>query len=348
MKELSIIVQGRVQGVNFRNTVKKYADSVGLKGYVQNKSDGKVMVIAQGDKDRLRDFINWLNGSPGFSKVDSISVDWRDSSGVFSDFRVEREKGFFHDRGRSLVNLFKFMARKNRIENIEGEKNIPQHVAIIPDGNRRWARERGLESSSGHYSAAQFDHGVSLVEEAKKNGVKCFSIWAFSTENWKRERKEVDAIFDLTLSWLNGLVNKLHEEKMRFVHVGRKDRIPEKLAARIAKIERETKLYTGFTLVLCLDYGGRDEIVRAVNKMFENREKKIDEAKILQYLDTKEIPEPDLIIRTGGEKRLSGFMLYQSAYAELYFTETYFPDFGPQQLREALDDFAQRKRRFGC
>lgn len=348
--EAVLQAHGRVQGVNFRNTVARYALEHNIKGYVQNLKDGTVLIVAQGSKDLLEAFVVWIKSNPGFAKVERVDERWRTVSGVFEDFRVERSSGIFRDKGASLVQLFKFLTRKQRTDVplvAEESLAIPQHVALIPDGNRRWAKERGLESSSGHYSASQFDHGMSLLRTARDAGVACFSIWAFSTENWKRDSKEVHAIFDLVENWLDRVSAELHENKIRFVHLGRNDRIPPHLAARIAKLVRETSQYTDFTFALCLDYGGRDEIIRTIGRMHAGHAQKLTESEFSSHLDSAGLPDPDLIIRTGGEQRLSGFFLYQAAYAELYFTETFFPDFGPDDLRRALNEFGHRKRRFG-
>jgi len=224
---------------------------------------------------------------------------------------------------------------------------IPLHVAIIPDGNRRWAKSKGLIASEGHRRAGSYNHIKELFDEAKKLGVKCLSFWGFSTENWKRDKKEIDEIFKLVLNAINEWRNDAHENKIRFVHVGRKDRLPKDIINEFRKLEEETKEYKDFKVVICLDYGGRDEIIRAVNKIIADGKKSITEEEFSKYLDTNDIPDPDLIIRTSGEKRLSGFMPFQSAYSELYFSDLYFPDFGGSELRKAVEDYSQRQRRFG-
>jgi len=222
----------------------------------------------------------------------------------------------------------------------------PKHVVIIPDGNRRWARNKGLTSTAGHVRAGSYGNLSSLFKEAKKLGVRYLSLWGFSTENWNSGKKEVDIIMRLILKGLNEFDENADENRVRFVHVGRKDRLLDKLVERIESLEEKTKGFEGLTCVLCLDYGGRDEIVRAVNKVLEKGER-VDEESFAELLDTKGIPDPDLIIRAGGEKRFSGFMPYQSIYSELYFTDVYFPDFEAVELRKAVGDFGKRERRFG-
>jgi len=217
---------------------------------------------------------------------------------------------------------------------------IPKHLAIIPDGNRRWAREKGLQVFKGHERSTQREHITSLLDEAHSLGVKYVSLWGFSTENWKRSSAEKKFLFALIIKMAEELKDYSHENKVRFRHIGRRDRLPRELVRTLEEFEDETKDYDGLNMQLLLDYGGRDDIMRAVKKLIESGEKECDENKFLEFLDTKGIPEPDLIIRTSGEKRLSGLMLYQAAYAELYFSDKYFPDFKPEDLREAVRDFS--------
>ena len=173
------------------------------------------------------------------------------------------------------------------------------------------------------------------------------SIWGFSTDNWKRSKQEQEEIFNLISSGAEKFIKDAQKNKIRFRHIGRKDRLPKKLLSLLEKLEEMTKDYTGFSVQLCLDYGGRDEIIRSINKLLKSKTKKIDEKDFEKYLDTNDLPDPDLIIRTSGEKRTSGFMPYQGTYAELYFSDLYFPDFGPKELRKAVKEFGRRNRRFG-
>jgi len=224
---------------------------------------------------------------------------------------------------------------------------IPLHVAIIPDGNRRWARKKGLISTVGHEKSTKYENIISLFDEAKKLKIKYVSIWGFSTENWKRSKTEIKIIFQLILKVLKKLEKDAHKNKIRFRFFGRRDRIPKNLLSELKKLEKETKKYKDFNVQFFFDYGGRDEIIRAINKILNDKKKKIDEKSFEMYLDSSGIPGPDLIIRTSGEKRISGFMPFQSAYAELYFLEKNFPDFGKKDLRKAINEFGKRKRRFG-
>ncbi len=226
-------------------------------------------------------------------------------------------------------------------------QNIPKHVAIIPDGNRRWAKSKGLKEIAGHEKSAEKSNIIALLEEAHKLKVEYVSIWGFSTENWKRSKLEVNFLFSLMRKVIKELKEYILEKNVKFTHVGRKDRLPSELSADILKLEEESKNNSGLKLQILLDYGGRDEIIRAVNKIIKSKKQNLDEESFKEYLDTKTLPDPDLIIRTSGEMRTSGIMPYQSVYSELYFTEKHFPDFKPEDLRKAIEEFSLRQRRFG-
>ncbi|MCH8945373.1 MAG: di-trans,poly-cis-decaprenylcistransferase [Nanoarchaeota archaeon] len=227
------------------------------------------------------------------------------------------------------------------------DNEIPKHVAIIPDGNRRWAKEKGLIATVGHEKSAGYENILSLFSEAKKLNIKYLSVWGFSTENWKRSKLEVKTIFDLIFDLVKKLKKDSHSNKIRFRFIGRRDRLPRNLLEELKLLEIETKDYKEFNIQLCLDYGGKDEIIRAVNKILKDKKEIVTEKIFEKYLDTFEIPDLDLIIRTSGEKRISGFMPFQSTYSELYFAEKNFPDFKKEDLREAVNEFSKRKRRFG-
>lgn len=222
------------------------------------------------------------------------------------------------------------------------EKLIPNHIAIIADGNRRWARIKGLPSFEGHRHG--FENIKKLSRKAKDLGVRIITFWVFSTENWKRAADEVGYLMKLAEKVIDIQKKEAIKEKTRIVHIGRKDRIPEMLRKKIEEAEYETKMFSDYYFVVALDYGGRDEIERAVKKM-----KSENGTEIGAYLDTNVLPhqDPDLIIRTSGEQRTSGFMLWQGAYSEYVFTEQLFPDFGPDELEAALLEYQLRKRRFG-
>lgn len=222
--------------------------------------------------------------------------------------------------------------------------NIPLHVAIISDGNRRWAKSRMLPSIMGH--KAGVDTYEKLIPKAKEMGVKVLTGWAFSTENWKRSKDEVDELFGLVKQFAQKFKVMCMEQQIRFVHIGRKDRLPDYLMKEINEMEEQTKDFTGFTFVAAMDYGGHNELVRTAQKIAA-KGLEFTEENFEQNLDTAGLPPVDLIIRTGGEQRLSGYLPWQSAYAELFFTPKYLPEFGPEEFEKAVLDFANRDRRFG-
>ena len=226
-------------------------------------------------------------------------------------------------------------------------KKIPEHVVIIPDGNRRWAKSKGLLASEGHVKSASYDNLKGILNGARESGVKYLSMWGFSTENWKRSDKEKKVLFSLLGDLLDKLLIDAKKNRICVRHLGRKDRLPKELIEKLNNLERETKSYNDFYFQLCLDYGGRDEIIRAVIKLVSEGKKDINEIEFLDYLDSSGLPEPDLIIRTSGEKRLSGIMPYQSAYAELCFVDKPFPEFKGEDLKEAVREFGRKNRRFG-
>ena len=221
---------------------------------------------------------------------------------------------------------------------------MPRHVAIIMDGNGRWARNRGLPIAEGHRAGSRALRPV--VEAAIDLGVRSLVVYAFSTENWSRPPDEVDALMDTFRETIDRELQDLAREGVRTRFVGRRDRAPEALRERMAALERETEGNRRLNLWIAFDYGGRAEIVDAANRaVAAGRE--VDEATFASYLNAPEMPDPDLLIRTSGELRISNFLLWQLAYEELVYVDTLWPDFGEGQLRAALDDYASRRRRFG-
>lgn len=221
---------------------------------------------------------------------------------------------------------------------------IPTHITIIPDGNRRWARERGLPSVEGHRKGA--DLVIELAKKARNLGVKFLTVWGFSTENWNRSKGEVSYLMKLFEYMLDTYAKEAMKEKIKVFHIGRKDRLGKTLLNKFIDLEKKTAHYET-TLIIAVDYGGRDEIIRGINKIINQAATPITPETFQKCLDTAGFPDPDLIIRTGGEKRLSGCLLWQSEYSELYFTDLYFPDFTPDKLQTAVEEYAHRQRRFG-
>ena len=226
-------------------------------------------------------------------------------------------------------------------------EHIPHHIAIIPDGNRRWATSKMLPTIKGHQ--AGYEQVVTIVRAAKELGIKVITLYAFSTENWKRSGSEVQSLMQLTLSYLANYQQKLVEENIRLRAIGNLNLIPSGVKAILDDTIDATKNCTEFDLVLGINYGGRDEIVRAVAKILAEKidPKLITEKTISEHLDTACWQDPDLIIRTSGERRLSNFLLWQSSYAEVYIENVAWPDFSSQHLLQAVRDYQTRERRLG-
>ncbi|MCX7829104.1 MAG: polyprenyl diphosphate synthase [Thermanaerothrix sp.] len=222
---------------------------------------------------------------------------------------------------------------------------IPTHVGIVMDGNGRWARERGLPRIMGHHA------GVKRVEEvvraAKDMGVKYISLYAFSTENWRRDPGEVSGLMGLFRYYVKLKVKKLKSEGGRLLFAGRIQDLPKDLQRIVEYGEHETRDCTDITVVVCLNYGGRQEIIDAINRAWAAGIEVVDEDVLRRFLYLPDLPDPDLIVRTSGELRISNFWLFQCAYSEFVFSPKYWPDFGAQDLREAILDYARRDRRYG-
>lgn len=214
------------------------------------------------------------------------------------------------------------------------------------DGNRRWARERSLPVFAGHDRVAN-EILEPLIEHAAKRGVKYMTFWAFSTENWNREKQEVQAIMRIFRHVIAKRWVRLHEKGVRVKVIGDIARFDKDIQKSLYEVVEQTKNNTTITAVFALSYGGRDEIVRALHKVMADQKKSITKEEFSQYLDTAGIPDPDVIVRTGGEQRLSGFLPWQSEYSEFMFVPWYMPDFTSEKLDEVIEELSERQRRFG-
>ena len=229
--------------------------------------------------------------------------------------------------------------------------NLPRHIGIIMDGNGRWAKKRGLPRSAGHSAGAETLKKI--VTECNKMGIGYITVYAFSTENWKRPQAEVDYLMNLLLSYLKDAENTLAGENVKIRAIGSRKELSQEIQEQIIKTEKFTENNTGITMNIALNYGSREEIVTAVKGIFEDvkngkiSEDKISADLISDNLYTKNQPDPDLIIRTSGEERISNFMLWQLAYSELWFTDKLWPDFSKKDLYDAILDYQKRGRRFG-
>ncbi len=224
------------------------------------------------------------------------------------------------------------------------QKGALTHIAFIMDGNGRWARQRGLPREQGHrFGVKAFEK---VLKHCERRGVTTVTVYAFSTENWKRPQKEVDAIMKLMDHYLDECEKNIEKYNMRIRFLGDKSVFEPRRRAHMEHLECLTK-DRARTLNIALNYGGRGEIVRACNRLLAEGRERVDESTFAAALDTAGDADPDLIVRTGGDLRISNFLLWQSAYAELYFTDVLWPDFGSEELDAAIDDFYRRKRRFG-
>ena len=234
---------------------------------------------------------------------------------------------------------------------MKNEKPIPQHVAIIMDGNGRWAKQRGKERSEGHIAGVESIRAT--LRAAQKHGVKYVTFYAFSTENWGRPTAEVDALMELMCYSVINETPELIKQGVRVHTIGDRSRFSEKVQQHLAKIEQETAEGQTLTMILALNYSSRDELRRSFRQLAEAvkqgeiQPEEINEQRISAMLDTAAYPDPDLVIRTSGEQRLSNFLLWQSAYAEFYFPEVHWPDFNEEEFERALEVYAGRDRRFG-
>ena len=225
--------------------------------------------------------------------------------------------------------------------------HVPVHVALIMDGNGRWAIKKGLDRSQGHA------HGASklreIVTKFGEYGVKYVTLYAFSTENWARPQNEVENILDILLTSINSELENLHRQGVKIIHLGDKATLPEEISHAISKSEQLTENNSKITLSVAFSYGGRSEIIQAIKNMVSEgiEAENVDEKTFERYLTTYGIPDPDIIVRTAGEMRLSNFLIWQSAYSEYYFTDVLWPDFGDEDVELVIKTFSSRTRRYG-
>lgn len=229
--------------------------------------------------------------------------------------------------------------------------NIPRHVAIILDGNGRWAKSKGMPRNYGHVQGSKTVEKI--CEEAWRMGIKYLTVYAFSTENWNRPSDEVDALMKLLRNYMKTCLKTAAKNDMKIRVIGDKTRLAPDIQNRIEELEKATVNNGGLNFQIAINYGSRDEILRAVRRIAEDSASgklepgSIDEACFESYLDTHDIPDPDLLIRTSGEERLSNYLLWQLAYAEFYFTDVLWPDFTKEELQKAIQQYNSRDRRYG-
>lgn len=228
-------------------------------------------------------------------------------------------------------------------------QNLPRHIAIILDGNGRWAQKRNLPRTAGHAAGAETFRKVATY--CKEIGLEYLTVYAFSTENWKRPQNEVDTIMELLEKYLFEAIDRMEKDRVKMEFLGDVSVLSPKLQGLIERTREISKGYDGCQVNICLNYGGRDEIIRGIQKYAEEYKQgiapELTEEQFAQYLYSANIPDPDLLIRPGGELRLSNFLMWQSAYSELYFTDTLWPDFNEAEINRAIAAYQHRDRRFG-
>ena len=226
--------------------------------------------------------------------------------------------------------------------------NVPQHIAIILDGNGRWAKAKGMPRNYGHVQGSK--NVEKICEAAYKMGVKYLTVYAFSTENWSRPKSEVDALMKLLRNYMKTCLKTAEKNRMRVRVIGDKTGLDEDIRTRIKELEEASKNNDGLNFQIAINYGSRDEMIRAMKKMLADGHTNPDEmseALFEHYLDTAGMPDPDLVIRTSGEQRVSNFLLWQMAYSEFYFTPVLWPDYNKETMIEAIRAYSKRDRRFG-
>jgi len=257
----------------------------------------------------------------------------------------------------NLDKLFKLKSNKQNKGtdkiNLIKSKPLPKHICIIMDGNGRWAEKRGLPRSAGHRQGVEVIKDI--IKVTSDIGIKYLTLYAFSTENWKRPKKEIEALMNLLVEYLNRELDNLHKNNVKIVAIGDISLLPKKVHEEVKRAINKTRNNTGVQVNVALNYGGRSEIVMAVKEIANkvaNKElniAEIDDELISNHLYTAGIPDPDLLIRTGGDWRISNFLLYQIAYTELWFSDAtiYWPDFSVEHYLDAISDFQNRQRRYG-
>jgi len=254
---------------------------------------------------------------------------------------------YYRQNLSGILGIEKEMSEKYKID----KENIPEHIAIIMDGNGRWAKKRTLNRIKGHRAGVKSIRET--IEVCREIGVKYVTLYAFSVENWVRPKEEIKALMSLLKEFLKKEVKSLNKNGIRLSSIGKISEFPKDVQEELKRAKQKTKDNRGMTLFLALNYGGRDEIIEGVKKLYKKvLEKKIEIEEISteifsEFLYTKGVPDPDLLIRTSGELRVSNFLLWQISYSEFYFTKTLWPDFRREHLLEAVADFQKRKRRYG-
>lgn len=355
MNIYKINIFGRVQGICFRKYLKKIATKNNLVGTVKNLKEGSVEIILECENYEFDFFLKQITKIKKYKfaiinniniKILETNTDKKLHNKLSGKFKIIKKDNLLLDKINAIYNLFnyhfKFSINKNHL------KIIPNHLIIIPDGNRRFATRKKIPKKFGHNLAISNNRIEKFLKVSRKLGVKNISFWAFSTENWKRSDDEIENLFKLFYKFIEKIESICKYEKIKFNHIGRQNKLPKKLMSKIIDLENSTIENKSGTINLLLDYGGVEEILTTINKLKKNDKiTEITEDILFDNLYTKNLPQPDMIIRTSGEYRLSGIMPLQSIYSELFFVKKTFPEFTQNDLKKLIYNFQFRKRRFG-
>jgi len=344
MNNYKITIFGRVQGILFRKFIQKTAIKNNIKGIVRNLKDGSVQIIINTTNENLNIFIKKIK-KYNLAIINNLQVEKINLEKEFTGFKIIKTKNYISDKISAIKNLINYYTKYNITRN--HLKIIPNHIVIIPDGNRRWAKKIGMSGKFGHSQAINGKRMESFFLSSKKLGIKNISLWGFSTENWSRDKDEIEHLWKIFHKSIDKIEKYCIDENIKFNHIGRKTKLPKDLLEKIKTVEKNTKKKDNIgTINLLLDYGGEEEILEMVNKL-KDKKTKITSDDLYKNLYTKDLPMPDMIIRTSGEQRLSGIFPLQSRYAELFFVKKTFPEFTNKDFEKLIYKFQFRKRRFG-
>lgn len=347
MKKIySIKIYWRVQWIWFRKLVKQYCNKHKILWQIKNHSKWHCQTILYCDDNDITNFKLWLRTNPSLSIINNIIEKENKIKNIKinSQFTIYKKHNFILDKLIAFKNLLNYFCKRNI--NLNHIRQIPNHIIIIPDWNRRRARKKWLEGIQWHNIAINNNRIEKLYNAATQLWVKHISLWGFSTENWKRSKKEVDSLMNIFNQIADELKITCIKNKIWFHHIGRKTKLPKELIKKFNELEKATSKFINTSINLFIDYGWREEIIHTINNILKEKINKISEKDFSTHLYTKALPDPDIIIRTSNEKRLSGIVPFQGIYSELFFIKKNFPAFKWNDLKKIIYKFGKRKRRF--
>lgn len=336
MKDLSSIevrIKGKVQGVFFRDFIKSFCDKHKIVGYVRNEKDKSLFIHAEHTKHILLKLIEQCNIGPQKSKISDIEINWMSPTGVYEDFKKITDLG-------EVINYVKSRLTDNETHDVlEGKKlKIPKHIAIIPEGTQQWANNRKLDHLKGYLVTNQ---AISeLLPTFMDLKVRFLTILCFSSLDWKLPTQQLKLHIEVIEKWILSLLPILKQNRIKLTTFGRKDRIPKTFFEILNKVEKETKNNNKLILNLGIDISGHDEILQAINKLISSKLPTVDEKTLSKYMNNDEIPNPDLLIITGGRKSLNNFMCWKICNSFINFTDKNFPDYTPDDLKLAILEYS--------